>query len=1426
MKGRKRRSSKLEFEALEPRQLLTTFHECTLRAAIELANIQSGHNVISFLDHDQPNGSGIVVNSDGDDPLNQKQAGDVEDWICSTDPDAKHNPVRPSDIEVANTKLGPLPALTDDAGASVIASFNRDDGHQGVIIRPETALTNTVGQNGFTIDSDNNDIGGFVIQEWYVGIDISGSDNSIGGNNIGTDTNGQTTTESNRFGVWVDAVNDTKIGVLEIGGITTPAENFISGNQLDGVRIIGGDATSFFHNRIGLDGTGDAANPNGRFGILVDTNAGTILRDQTNDAISCGTSGENCLTVVSGNGSHGILIRGSGKVGSQIESMYVGTNLDGTSAVPNSLDGIRTINSASGIEFSNLVVSGNTRSGLAFAGGTVNNNWVHSSSIGVSEDDSQTIANGQFGIRIDNAINHDIGVRINGNGPAEGNVIGGNVRDGIYIANGSGHEIYGNDIGWSGDLVLGNGLRGILLTGSSNNVQVGAGSDLGNPYGNLIAGNLSEGIRVLAQSNNNTIASNIIRDNNRNGVVLNGRQNTVGTNGDGDVDFSEGNQIYDNRLNGVAISGVNAVENEIAGNQIGRIGTQQRYGVLVFDRAARNLIGTDGDGVSDLQERNDISNNTLSGIRIQDTPASLDVGIVSGVTNDQWTLVELDANYNSLVVVATLNNEGSTVPIVTRIRNASGNSFEVKVQRTDGSSEPIAGVPVHFIALEEGVYDGFEARKVSSTVTDHTSSWVGESQSYLGSYKQPVVVGQVMSHNDEDWSVFWAAGANRLSAPSSTDLLVGKHVGADSDRTRANETIGFIVFEAGVGEAGGRTWGATVASNILGADNSQGDTGIVNPLQQIPGADGVLLETSVALASNSTMRGTDGGWAVLNDRHPVSKEALHLVIDEDRFSDAERGHIAEFVSYVVFSDDAVDNIVSGNRIADNTRAGVEVFGSGRNYIGTHDFDGNAIVNPEGNQISGNQLDGITVENSHQTVIQGNRITGNNRSGIHVESGSSDTQIGVTKIADPNIEDGSMSNVILNNQHHGIQVDGTANERTHGTYISGNQLATLDSGIEANRLDGIHVSGYASTVIVGGHGAKFNRTDLTALSNTISGNDNGVHVSGDRAGDINVQQNSIFQSDRSGVHLEKTTRVLVGAFNDDLADSFEQNFIYSNGFSSNGNDGTGVYLVGDLSRNNQVVANQIGIDQFGIQNGRFNRFAGVVVEVGDFAFNEIRSNTILVGEDLGGVHVHEGTKNSILQNDFLRGNHEPTPQAVSDFIFLDPGNVVNDLNDLDTGANDLQNHPDIQSVEPTRGGYLVSGILQSSPGKSYRVEIFAEQNGGLEFLTAIEWVQGNSEFSAFISSTSVIETASISATATEMLFDNSIFPQVNYGSTSEFGASVAVNDGGGGGGPLGLVDPGTRLGHDELTEQEHTDRMLNLDVLFASEVAEFEFEPVF
>ena len=216
-----------------------------------------------------------------------------------------------------------------------------------------------------------------------------------------------------------------------------------------------------------------------------------------------------------------------------------------------------------------------------------------------------------------------------------------------------------------------------------------------------------------------------------------------------------------------------------------------------------------------------------------------------------------------MVVVATPSYTQSSIPLVPRIRNAAGNSFELRVDRTDGLTTAVPGVTVHYVVAEEGVYtlakDGvkMEAVKYSSNVTDSASNFVGESRTYAQSYSQPVVLGQVQTYNDAGYSVFWSRGALATDPASSSVLRVGKHVGEDRRKTRVGRNRGLPGGRSRVGQRRGAAFVAGLGTRtIQGMENTP-------PFQYTVSG---LSAASVAVASMAGQMGADGGWAVLYGR--------------------------------------------------------------------------------------------------------------------------------------------------------------------------------------------------------------------------------------------------------------------------------------------------------------------------------------------------------------------------------------------------------------------------------------------------------------------------------------------------------------------------------------------------------------------------------
>jgi len=230
-----------------------------------------------------------------------------------------------------------------------------------------------------------------------------------------------------------------------------------------------------------------------------------------------------------------------------------------------------------------LVINGFTGS---FASGirlqTGGGNWVYGNYIGTDFVGNARVAN-QRGVWIDNGSSHNrIGVNADGvNDAAERNIISANVSENIWVYQPA----------TTGNLIM------------------------GNTIGLNAAGTAAVGV------NNQTIAASGI-------TVQEAGYTVIGTDGDGVGDAAEGNVIGGNtyNINLTGSSGNMSHHTRVAGNRIGTnaAGTAsvgiQVEGVRVYV-TEQNIIGTNGDGVSDALEGNLISGNSDFGILVQQTGA-------------------------------------------------------------------------------------------------------------------------------------------------------------------------------------------------------------------------------------------------------------------------------------------------------------------------------------------------------------------------------------------------------------------------------------------------------------------------------------------------------------------------------------------------------------------------------------------------------------------------------------------------------------------------------------------------------------------------------------------------------------------------------------------------------------------------------------
>ncbi|HMF09564.1 MAG TPA: PKD domain-containing protein, partial [Thermoanaerobaculia bacterium] len=318
-------------------------------------------------------------------------------------------------------------------------------------------LTNGLG-TGLNLTGSNITVRGLVLNRAFaVCITIAGATNTIAGNFIGTNFAGSAAGPGNGTdGIFIAS---DSVGHI-IGGANPADRNLISANGAAGIRISSFSDATILGNQIGTNAAGTAALPNVAQGIAVAGGSATI-----------GSAAPGARNVISGNGAEGILLTGGGS-GSVVAGNYVGTDVTGTGAIPNSV-GITAASTANTIGGSTSaagnLISGNTTDGIVLSNQTGPSAIVQSNRIG-------TDASGAAGIGGQSTAGIHILTF------ASGNVIGAGFANRIAFNGGTGVLVDGvaatgginNFI--SGNSIVGNGGLGIKL-GASPSVSVPTPND-------------------------------------------------------------------------------------------------------------------------------------------------------------------------------------------------------------------------------------------------------------------------------------------------------------------------------------------------------------------------------------------------------------------------------------------------------------------------------------------------------------------------------------------------------------------------------------------------------------------------------------------------------------------------------------------------------------------------------------------------------------------------------------------------------------------------------------------------------------------------------------------------------------------------------------------------------------------------------------
>lgn len=556
--------------------------------------------------------------------------------------------------------LSALPTISD---AAVIDGTSQP-GYAGTPLIELNGASAGAGSDGLRLPAGSSTIRGLAINRFGgagIHVQLPGRTNFIQGNFIGTDPTGTLSrgngSAAQSGGVWVDSSSDNWIG-----GPYPTNRNVISANTGPGVYLLNCAGNTVQGNLIGTSVSGTAALGNSNNGISLNNAPGNVA----------GGTLTGARNLISGNGGSGIYLNGSGTTGNVVQGNYIGTDANGSLAMPNAGDGV-TVNGAPANTIGGAVagagnlLSGNSQGGISLNGTGAVSNLVQGNYIGTDPSGKLALGNLFSGVTIFGGNSNLIG----GATSAARNVISANKLAGILVTtNSTGNLVQGNFVGVdaTGATALGNAVNGISIVNAGANTVGGATPGARN----VISGNTGYGIEMFGTgATGNAVQGNYIGlavsglsalANHLCGVHILSSGNTVGG-----VLSGAGNLISGNGQDGIFLDGAGAANNLVQGNLIGTVaaGTSGlgngRAGVGVSGApgntiggataGAGNLLSANGDAgiyliasgaTGNLIQGNTIGTdltgtialgNTYEGVYAERSPSNTIGGAVSGAGN-------------------------------------------------------------------------------------------------------------------------------------------------------------------------------------------------------------------------------------------------------------------------------------------------------------------------------------------------------------------------------------------------------------------------------------------------------------------------------------------------------------------------------------------------------------------------------------------------------------------------------------------------------------------------------------------------------------------------------------------------------------------------------------------------------------------------
>ncbi|MFZ1030213.1 MAG: Calx-beta domain-containing protein [Limnoraphis robusta] len=341
--------------------------------------------------------------------------------------------------------------------------------------------------------------------------------------------------------------------------------------------------------------------------------------------------------------------------------------------------------------------------------------------------------------------------------------------------------------------------------------------------------------------------------------------------------------------------------------------------------------------------------------------------------------------------------------------------------------------------------------------------------------------------------------------------------------------------------------------------------------------------------------------------------------------------------------------------------------------------------------------------------------------------------------------------VINRFAEGIRLITAGNNTIQGNYIGTDVTGNIDLG---NTVDGIFLGGGTSGNLIGG--------TTPQTRNLISGNGrNGVQM--DTSGD-NIIQGNFIGTNISGTADLGNSGAGIGIFQEE--NNQVGGSLSGAGNLISGNDTNGIELNGFAAINNLIQGNWIGTTSNG-NTPLGNSQSGILVlnNANNNTIGGIEAGNIIAFNNGDGVTVESGEGNAILSNSIFDNGLSFADIGID---LNNDGTSINDFGDADTGANTLQNYPDLLTATLEEESIQIQGILDSTPGSTFTIQFFANEllgasdRQGRTFLGET-LATSNIPFTVSFDVELLADQRSITATATDI-----------NNNTSEFSTPITAN----------------------------------------------------